>query len=109
MDLQHLPLDVWQHVMGCFNAHDAIHTFHVLWDAGVFAHTTKLDTFWAVIMNARQTSRPEAEFQLLPDPEPYVSGVEQLVSMGVARDTAVCAVRDAHGSLEGAMSLLGWE
>jgi len=109
MGLQRLPLDVWQHVMGCFDAHDAIRTFHVLWDAGVFVRMTKLDAFWAVIMNARHISRPEADFEMLPDPEPYVSGVEQLVSMGVPRDKAVRVIRDAHGSWEGAMNLLGWE
>ena len=109
MNLQHLPLDVWQNVMGWFDAQDAIHTFHVLWDAGVFVDMTKLDAFWAVIMNARQASKPEAEFEMLPDPEPYVSGVEQLVSMGVPNDTAVRVVRDARGSWQGAMDLLGWE
>lgn len=108
MSLQNLPLDVWQNVMGFFDAQAAIGTFHALWQAGVFTGMTRLDAFWAIIMNARRARRAE-EFEMLPDPEPYVSGVDKFVSMGVPRDTAVGVLRDARGSWEGAMQLLGWD
>lgn len=110
MGLQYLPLDVWQNVMGFYDAQQAICVFRALWEAGVFGGMAHLDAFWAVIMNARRAcDSEEVKFELLPDPEPYVSGVDKLISMGVSRDTAIRVVRDAHGNWEGAMLLLGWE
>ena len=108
MRVQSLPLDVWQNVVGHFEAQEAVRVFDALWRAGVFPSMRRLDAFWAVIMASRHVSVAEHEFDSLPDPEPFRTGVDQLTEMGVSRESAIRVLRDARGSWEGAMSLLGW-
>lgn len=108
MDWRQLPLDVWQNVIGHFETQEAVRVVDALWSAGVFPDVSRLDAFWAVIMSARNSTKIEEELEMVPDPDPYVSGVDKLVEFGVARDHAVAVLRDAHGSWEGAMNLLGW-
>lgn len=109
MDWRQLPFDVWQNVVGNFETQEAVRVVDALWSAGAFPGVSQLDAFWAVIMSARHASKPEGEFQLLPDPDPYVSGVDKLVEFGVDRERAIVVFRDANGSWEVAMNLLGWD
>ena len=102
-------MDVWQNVMGHFESQEAICVFEKLWKLRMFPDMNRLDAFWAVITNARRTPMPEVEFEILPDSEPFVHGVDKLVDMGLPRTTAIEVLRDAHGSWEMSMRILGWD
>ena len=108
MPATHLPLDAWEHILGQFEATEAVRVFDTLWTAGMFDDASRLDVFWIVIASARHR-RAREEWKQMPDAEPYKSGVATLVDMGVPESIATTVMRQSRGSWEGAMRQLGWD
>jgi hypothetical protein len=103
-----LPLDAWQLVLGNFGTAEAMCVFDSLWEAGIFKGSNRLDTFWSVIVGTREHDTVDS-MENMPDSEPFLDGKTRLVEMGVPMEKATEIMRDAHGSWEYAMRMLGWD
>lgn len=103
-----LPLDAWQLVLGHFGTAEAMLVFDNLWEAGIFEGSNRLDAFWNVMLSAREQDSVDS-IEIMPDPEPFFDGKTKLVDMGVPSEKATEIMRDAHGSWEYAMRMLGWD
>ena len=107
-----LPLDAWQHIVGQLEPKDALLAFDSLWQAGIFTNIARLDAFWAVIASSRERDALRAHHQqreaTFPDVQPYRSGRDRLVDMGVDNETATFVMAQSQGRWDLAMLMLGW-